>query len=94
MRRLRPGEHPDWCAQGHLCSADRGLEHRSHPLTAGTGRAVVVATRIQTVGGADRLEVRAVLTLPSNPTAARRAAGLALQRLHHAIRTTNQTKEN
>jgi hypothetical protein len=52
---------------------------------------VVVATRIQTVAGADRLEVRAVLTLPTNPVAARRAAGLALLRVHHAIRTTNTT---
>jgi hypothetical protein len=94
MRRLRPGEHPDWCAQGHLCSADRGLEHRSHPLSAGHGQAVVVATRIQTVAGADRLEVRAVLTLPSNPSAGRRAAALALLRLHDAIRTTNQAKES
>jgi hypothetical protein len=55
---------------------------------------VVVATRIQTVAGADRLEVRAVLTLPNHPTAARRAAGAALVRLHDAIRTTNKTREN
>jgi hypothetical protein len=94
MRRLRPGEHPDWCAQGHLCSADRGLEHRSHPITAGTSRAVVVATRIQTVAGADRLEVRAVITLPADPNAARQSAALALVRLHQAIRTANQAKEN
>jgi hypothetical protein len=94
MRRLRPGEHPHWCAQGHVCSADRGLEHRSHPITAGHGQAVIAATRIQTVTGADRLEVRAVLTLPTNPTAARRAACVALMRLHDAIRATNQTKEN
>jgi hypothetical protein len=94
MRRLRPGEHPDWCAQGHLCSAERGGGHRSHPISAGHGQAVIVATRIQTVAGADRLEVRAVLTLPTHPAAARRAAGLALVRLHAAIRTTNQTREN
>jgi hypothetical protein len=93
MRRLGPGEHPDWCAQGHLCSAERGGEHRSHPLTAGHGQAVVVATRIQTVAGVDRLEVRAVLTLPTHPAAARRAAGLALLRLHRAISTSNP-KEN
>jgi hypothetical protein len=91
MRRLGPGQHPDWCAQGHLCSAERGGEHRSHPLTAGSGQAVVVATRIQTAAGADRLEARAVITLPSNPSAARRAASLALLRLHDAIRTTNAT---
>jgi hypothetical protein len=55
---------------------------------------VVVATRIQTVAGADRLEVRAVLTLPTNPSAARRVASLALLRLHAAIRTPNRTREN
>jgi hypothetical protein len=55
---------------------------------------VVVATRIQTVAGADRLEVRAVLTLPNHPVAARRAAGFALLRLHDAIRITNEMKEN
>jgi hypothetical protein len=54
---------------------------------------VVVATRIQTVAGADRLEVRAVITLANHPIAARRAAGAALLRLHAAIRTTNQTRE-
>jgi hypothetical protein len=54
---------------------------------------VVVATRIRTVAGADRLEVRAVLTLPRNPSAARRAAAMALLRLHNAIRTTNAMKE-
>jgi hypothetical protein len=94
MGRLRRGEHPDWCAQGHLCSAERGGEHRSHPISAGRGQAVVVATRIQTVAGADRLEVRAVVTLPSHPVAARRAAGLALVHLHNAIRNTNATKES
>ena len=86
--------HPDWCAQGHLCSAVRGGEHRSHPLSAGGGQAVVVATRIQTVAGADRLEVRAVVTLPTNPAAARRVAAVALWRLHRAIRAHNATREN
>jgi hypothetical protein len=94
MRRHSPGQHPSWCGQGHLCSADRGGEHRSHPISAGHGQAVVVATRTQTTTGADRLEIRAVITLPTNQAAAQRAAGLALVRLHRLVCDSNPSKEH
>jgi len=80
MMKARLDTHPRWCGQGHLCSADRGGEHRSHPLTfdppAGAGR--IVAIRIRTRGGQDRLEIRAVVDLPAGDQEQARAAAAGM----------------
>jgi hypothetical protein len=78
--------HPHWCGQSHVCSIDRPSgEHRSHPLTVTTRIGVVVATRIRTVAGLDRLEVRAVVNLPADPGAAQRSARQVLDRIALAL---------
>jgi hypothetical protein len=87
MNRRQEDLHPAWCGRGHVCSADRpGGEHRSHPLSVDTAAGRLVATRIRTTAGADRLELRAVLDLPADPPAARHLARLLLARVHQAIR--------
>lgn len=76
VRLGRPDIHPDWCGRGHVCSADQavGQEHRSHPQAVDTDLGRLVLTRIQTLGGAERLQVTAVVDLPGGADEARQAA--------------------
>ena len=81
--------HPRWCGQGHVCSIDRPEgEHRSNPVTVDTDCARLVATRIRTVRGRDRIEVRAVLDLPSDLNLARTMAHQFIVRLHYTLAAT------
>jgi hypothetical protein len=81
MRRVR---HPEWCGQSHTCSAERGGEHRSAPLSMDTAAGRVVLTRIQTRGGANRMEIRAVVDLPDGATAARVCAATVVEQVCRA----------
>jgi hypothetical protein len=82
--------HPTWCGQGHVCSADRPAgEHRSSPVILHGRTATLVATRTRTVAGRDRLEIRAVIDLPADPTRARAVAQIALQRMQAALAGAN-----
>jgi len=81
-----PDVHPGWCGRGHVCSHDRPVgEHRSHPVTFDSNAARLVATRIRTRAGRDRIEIRAVLDLPADPHAARTVARLLVVRLFHIL---------
>ena len=87
MKRL--DIHPRWCGQGHVCSYDRPAgEHRSNPVTVDTDHARLVATRIRTRAGSDRIELRAVLDLPTDPDAARVMADQFVARLHYTLAGT------
>jgi hypothetical protein len=58
---LRPGEHPDWCAQGHVCNLG---EHRATPITLDAGnRGVLVLTRVRAADGSQHVEIRTRITL-------------------------------
>lgn len=64
--------HPTWCAQDDACTTNTATgEHRSLPLAFHLDRGRIAATRIQTLTGRDCLELHAVLTLPTDPDAAR-----------------------
>lgn len=78
--------HPIWCAQGHLCSASRGGEHRSEPLTILTDYGALVVTRTRTAAGRDRLEVRTVIALDTHELPVRTAALAVLAGIDAATR--------
>ena len=79
--------HPSWCGRGHVCSADRpGGEHRSNPETFDTRLARLVLTRILTVAGRNRVEIRTVVDLPADPATARNLFEVVTRRLCQAIR--------
>lgn len=61
--------HPDWCARDHQCAAPVG-PHRSDPLTWRASHGVFVATRVQEPDGRQRLEVRVVVDLADDESAA------------------------
>lgn len=66
--------HPDWCAGGHHCTAPGG-EHASEPEVWETSVGRMVATRYQRAGtGASRMELRVVVSLPSDEATAVRLA--------------------
>jgi hypothetical protein len=81
-RRL--AAHPDWCGQSHVCSIERGGEHRSHPVSIDTEVGRVVLTRVQTRRGANRMEIRAVVELPAEAAAARVCASTVVERVCRA----------
>jgi hypothetical protein len=61
IRPRPPRDCPIWCAGGHLCTAQYGYpagEHRSHPISVRTSYGVMVCTRVQSIGGRGRLEIR------------------------------------
>lgn len=90
---MRRNEHPSWCGLGHVCSADRpGGEHRSHPASADTQVGRVVVTRVQTSRGVNRLEIRTVVDLPTDPRQARSAAFRAMRDITLAV-GHNRSKE-
>jgi hypothetical protein len=73
--------HPVWCARGHHCTARRsGMvgpmtlgEHASEPETWDTAHGRVVATRHRTARtGADWVEIRTIVPLPSDDDSAER----------------------
>jgi hypothetical protein len=82
----QPIHHPYWCGRSHVCSADRpGGEHRSHPYTVDSDTVRLVVTRIRTTHGIERLEVRLVADLPTDPEHAHRLAMVLLGRVHRAV---------
>ena len=87
----RDDKHPDWCAQGHCCtagSAGYGGEHRSQPVTLESSIGTVIATRTQRARGRrrDRMEIRLVVQLPDgDPDAQAWTARVLAERLHSAL---------
>ena len=85
--------HPDWCARGHHCTADRlGTrgEHASVPEIWQTKAGRIVATRYRRPDGTrDRMELRAVIDLdPDDEHAARQTARAAIVAVHLALSAT------
>lgn len=76
--------HPDWCGQAHVCTAGSGGTHRSHPVSIDTAAGRVVLTRVRTRGGANRMEIRAVVDLPDEAAAARVCAATVVERVCRA----------
>jgi hypothetical protein len=74
------GTHcPPWCGGGHLCTARYGYprgEHRSEPITVRTPYGVVVCSRVQSISGRGRLEIRLQVDLDPDE---RRAGVQAVQ---------------
>ena len=65
----RPGEHPDWCAQGHQCGLG---EHRAEPVRLDApGRGVIVLTRVQAANGLQHVEIRTRIRLAHGEAASR-----------------------
>ena len=59
--RRAPVDCPAWCGRGHLCTAQHGYpsgQHRSTPAVFGTGYGSLVASRVATVDGTHRVELR------------------------------------
>ena len=67
-----------------MCSVESGGEHRSHPISMDTAAARVVLTRMQTRGGANRMEIRAVVDLPDGAAAARACAATVVEQVCRA----------
>jgi hypothetical protein len=69
MIRQRTGRRcPPWCAGGHRCTAQYGYqagEHRSRPISVQTSYGLVICTRVQSLGGRSRLEIRLEVDLAS-----------------------------
>lgn len=80
-------QHPSWCARGHRCSAVRGGEHLSDPVSMDGPAGRIVVTRTRTRAGADRIEVRASIDLPPGQDA-RQAAAEAVTRVARATSAT------
>jgi hypothetical protein len=67
--RLRPGEHPDWCARDHRCNLG---EHRAEPVTLARNRAgAIVLTRVLAANGRQHVEIRTRIVLAPGETQAR-----------------------
>lgn len=101
--RRPPRTCPDWCARDHQCTAQAGYpagEHRSDPLRWRTRYGILVATRIERLGGVGHLEVRTGVRLPPDLELARRQAQQLTVRIDLAIRDvlglpiTTQTATN
>ena len=76
---------PAWCGGGHLCTAQHGYpsgQHRSTPAAFGTGYGSLVATRIATVEGTNRVELRVTVTLPRDDQTAGQLAQAVLTGTH------------
>ena len=83
--RRAPVDCPAWCGRGHLCSAQHGYpsgQHRSTPAVFGTGYGSLVATRIATVDGTNRVELRVTVTLPGDEYTAGQLAQAVLTGTH------------
>lgn len=72
-----------------MCTIERaGGTHRSHPVTIDTEAGRVVLIRVQTRGGANRMEIRAVVDLPDGAAAARVCAATVVERVCRATVVT------
>lgn len=81
--------HPWWCGHAHYCTANRGGQHRSAPLTARDSRgSVVVFTRTRTASGRNGIEFRTTVALPDDETTAHQHAKRLARRILTA--TTNR----
>ncbi len=88
--RHPPRECPGWCAGGHLCTAQYGYpggEHRSHPVSVRTSYGVVVCTRVQSIGGRGRLEIRLQVDLSGPDSVAQAQAVLVANEVDRAVRS-------
>jgi hypothetical protein len=74
--RLRPGEHPDWCARDHRCNLG---EHRAEPVTVAHNRAgTIVLTRVLAANGRQHVEIRTRIELAPGEAQSRRHLGTIL----------------
>jgi hypothetical protein len=92
----RPQECPDWCARGHACTAQYGYpkgEHRSPPITVRTSYGVIVCTRVQSVSGRGRLELRLQVDLSADEHLASVQAVRVAEEIDTAVRTALATAE-
>ena len=92
--RRPPRECPDWCGAGHLCSAQHGYpagEHRSEPLTVRTAYGVMVVTRVLTIGGRGRLELRLQVDLDADEALATAQAVRVAEEVDEAVRVALAT---
>ena len=83
--RRAPVDCPTWCGRGHLCTAQHGYpsgQHRSTPAAFGTGYGSLVATRVATVDGTHRVELRVTVTLPRDEHTAGQLAQAVLTGTH------------
>ena len=90
MIRHRVVQHcPIWCAGGHRCTVRQGYprgEHRSDPISVRTPYGVVVCTRVQSVGGRGRLEIRLQVDLPDQEDLAEARAVEVASGVDRAVR--------
>jgi hypothetical protein len=80
---------PTWCARDHRCTAQRGYpsgEHRSAPHTYRAGYGALVATRVQTITGQSRLDLRLTVRLDRDDQVAAHQARLLLAGIDLTIR--------
>lgn len=86
-RRRGGGEHPDWCAQGHLCGLG---EHKAAPVVLDNpGRGRIVLTRIETANGRQHVEIRTSVTLtPGDEAAQQHLAQILVELERHLSRMT------
>jgi len=92
LRWLRPARRcPDWCARGHTCTARHGYpsgEHRSPPAIWDVPYGRLVATRVQGVTGAVRVELRVSVGLdPADAYVAQRQGAYLPVVVDLAVRT-------
>jgi hypothetical protein len=83
--RRAPVECPAWCGRGHLCSAQHGYpsgQHRPAPAVFGTGYGSLVASRVATGDGTNRVELRLTVSLPRDEQAAGQLAQAVLTGTH------------
>jgi hypothetical protein len=83
--RRGPVDCPAWCGREHLCSAQHHYpsgQHRSAPAVFGTGYGSLVASRVATVDGANRVELRVTVTLPRDEHTAGQLAQAVLTGTH------------
>ena len=82
--RPRTGEHPDWCARGHLCGLS---EHRAEPIALRVpGRGVTVLTRVMAADGREHVEIRTRIALAPGEQQARAHLALIVRELQNHLR--------
>lgn len=81
--RLRPGEHPDWCARGHQCGMG---EHRAQPVVLDATGGRVVLTRVLAADGTQHAEIRTRVVLGVGDELARAHLAYVLGELENHLR--------
>lgn len=87
--RRPPRQCPWWCARDHQCTAQHGYpsgEHRSDPQVWNTPYGRLIATRVERLDGAGRLEIRASVRLPHDEARAHEQASTLAVEVDLAIR--------